>query len=163
MEFLMIIVFAITAVIAGNIWNANKATEETQAASRRIAGNEQILHSSPGEIVGGNHPRIGSSYGKINLGITKSFLIIDRNGNAVKLPLETVRASLADKSALSVGKILLFGVFAFGAKEKLLFIEINDPLTGEQYNAVFRNIINQDHIASRINALHYDLLVTKNN
>lgn len=113
-----------------------------------------------GEIVGGDHPVIGTMKRKAGLAITKESLIITGtqiDTKAVNISLPNVRASVADESAVSALGIFIFGLVGLGAKEKFLVLEIDDPISKEKYTSVFR-IDFPNAIADLINKQRYDLL-----
>jgi hypothetical protein len=113
-----------------------------------------------GEIVGGDHPVIGTMRRRVGLAITKENLIItstQTDANAVNISLPHVRANVADESAISALGIFVFGLVGLGAKEKFLILEIDDPISKEKYTSVFR-IGFPNAIADLINKQRYDLL-----
>lgn len=90
-------------------------------------------------------------------------VIIDKQyGGSVKIPLSGVEAKISTQSAITAMKILLFGIFALGAKEKLLVLDIDDPSSNEHYTSVFKDVPNGEKFADILNVLSYNLKTKEN-
>ncbi|TDA70643.1 MAG: hypothetical protein D9V47_00075 [Clostridia bacterium] len=146
--FLILAAFAI--VIVRIIYEGKK----TQEAAQKNLGNEALLCSATAELIGGNHPLLGSSQRAVILAVSQSNLAIAGE----KIPLVQVRAHVATQSAVSSMGIFLFGLLALGAKDKVLVLEFDDPVSKEHYNSVFKGINNPELIADTINRQRYFLL-----
>jgi hypothetical protein len=156
MEFWLIlgVIVIIFLIIRENM--AEKDEQKVKTVKKQL-GIDDTCTIYKGEIVGGDHPVVGTTKRKIDLAVTMDSLIIVDNSNAVKISLPHVRANVADQSAVSALGILAFGLVGLGAREKLLVLEIDDPVSKEKYRSVFR-IDFPNAIADLINKQRYDLL-----
>ncbi|OIQ10365.1 hypothetical protein [Neomoorella thermoacetica] len=159
----IVVILFFAALVGLAIWgiiDERKQKQEVKKTEERILGDESRLGEATVELIGGNHPLLGSSQRAVKLVVTKSNLVITDVSNGVgrKIPLIQVKAQVATQSALSAMGIFLFGLLAFGAKDKLLVIEFDDPASKESYNSVFKGINNPEMIADLINRQRYFLL-----
>ncbi|MGE5397263.1 MAG: hypothetical protein ACM3MK_06975 [Chitinophagales bacterium] len=108
----------------------------------KSAGLGGSKYKDTANLIGGNHPLLGSTYRNVILAIRdNSFTIADSDNSEiiVDTPIKNVEAEIVTVSAATAANIFLFGIVGLGARERLLQITIYDESTKETYKSLFKD------------------------
>lgn len=150
-------VILVSILLNRKAWSSrlvNKAIQE-------IAGETKILYHARGYKVNCNHPLLGTAEHNMALVITEKFLglISAIDGSTTRIPLEQIKARVMTGSPSSTD-IWLNGMVALAIPDRLLVLEINDPLSRETYTCAFKDVMDKEAVASQINRQRYLFLTT---